>query len=214
MKARINLYQEEFYPHFEWVTGSHLVISTIFAALLSGMGYLALLSWHQDLDKELSLIQENISAEQRNIDEFTNALQTRIGNPVLAAERTQLQKELASQEALLSRVQDLGQMKQSAFSELFNALANADSEHVWISSFIVNERDLTIRGSLAQPSALTRWIGDLSNTAYFKGQEFDDALLLKENDALNFQLTSTELIESEKSNDQPLVARGGANAAN
>jgi Tfp pilus assembly protein PilN len=105
------------------------------------------------------------------------------------------------------RIEDMGELKQKSFFQLFDALAKADSDDVWLTTFIVNENDLSISGSLAKPSALTKWIGELSNTPFFNGQEFDDALIIRGDQGLTFHLTSTQ-----KTSDL-LAGKGAKNAS-
>ncbi|MFC4701078.1 hypothetical protein ACFO4O_12970 [Glaciecola siphonariae] len=208
MKHKINLYHQDFRPRFEWVTAQHLVALVFMSVLVCGGVFAGLYSWRTAVETDVENIAQRVSQEQRNIDEFTSALQTRVNNPILGAKLNKLQQQISAQETLLMRVQDMGELKQKSFAQLFNALATADSDHVWLNQFTVNENDLVIRGSLARPSALTQWIGDLSKTQFFNGQEFDDALLIREDGELSFHLTSTQ------KTDDVLVADGGSNASN
>jgi Tfp pilus assembly protein PilN len=216
MKTNINFYHDEFRPRFDWVSGQHLSVLLVLSFVLCGSIYAGLYAWRGSVQADLEQIAQSVQQQQSNIDEFTFALQNRENNPVLSARLRQLQLQILSQENRLKKVQDMGEMKQSSFAELFDALATANSDHVWINNFTVNEEDLIISGSIAKPSALTKWIGDLSKTQFFKGQEFDDALLQREDGELSFQLTSTEkprdLLLANGNNPQSTMASGGDNA--
>jgi Tfp pilus assembly protein PilN len=207
MKSRINLYHGEFRPTFEWITGPHLLVTTVLAICLGASVYGGLYYWQQQTQLLANNLNASISQQQRNIDEFTSALKNRAVNPVLSAQLNQLQDSRMSQETLLLRVQDMSQLKQKSFSTLFDALSSSNSGSLWLTSFTVNEADLTIRGSLDKPSALTQWITKLSNTEFFKGQEFDDATLLRENDQLTFELSSVvtdkALIAAQGDSNEP-----------
>jgi Tfp pilus assembly protein PilN len=208
MKSRINLYHPEFRPTFEWITGPHLLLSTALALCLGMSVYGGLYYWQQQTQLLADNLNMSISQQQQNIDEFTLALQNRSGDPVLAAQLNQLQNSRMAQETLLQRVKGMSQLKQKSFSTLFDALSSSNSSSLWLTSFTINEADLTIRGSLAKPSALTQWITKLSNTEFFKGQEFDDAKLIREDEQLIFELSS---VVSEK----PLTAaQGGSDESN
>jgi Tfp pilus assembly protein PilN len=170
--------------------------------------YGGLYYWQQQTQLLADNLNMSISQQQQNIDEFTLALQNRSGDPVLAAQLNQLQNSRMAQETLLQRVKGMSQLKQKSFSTLFDALSSSNSSSLWLTSFTINEADLTIRGSLAKPSALTQWITKLSNTEFFKGQEFDDAKLIREDEQLIFELSS---VVSEK----PLTAaQGGSDESN
>jgi Tfp pilus assembly protein PilN len=208
MKSRINLYHAEFRPVFEWITGPHLLLSTALAVCLGASIYGGLYYWQQQTQLLADNLNVSISQQQRNIDEFTIALKNRAGDPLLAAKLNQLQDSRMAQETLLLRVKDMSQLKQKSFSTLFDALSSSDSSSLWLTSFTVNEADLTIRGSLVKPSALTQWITKLSQTEFFKGQEFDDAQLLRENEQLTFELSS---VVTEKS---LIAAQGGNDESN
>lgn len=208
MKSRINLYHNEFRPKFEWITAPHLVVSALLA-LCIGMGaYGGVYYWQQQTQLLAQQLNTAISQQQRNIDEFTAALQNRKGDPALTAQLNQMQNDRLAQETLLLRVKDMSQLKQKSFSTLFDALSSSNSNSLWLTSFTVNEADLTIRGNLAKPSALTQWITQLSKTEFFKGQEFDDAKLVREDGQLIFELSS--VVKREPL----LVANGGTDESN
>ncbi|WP_395339846.1 PilN domain-containing protein [Ningiella sp. W23] len=190
MKFNINLYHKAFHPKFEWLTGVNMFAISACVLALCLAGFAALYSWQTSLESEMSRVTQSIATEQQSINDLTNALQTRTGNAVLGAKLAQLQRELAAKDALLRKVQDLGDMKQSGFSNLFDAFANANSQHVWIRSFTVDEDALLINGSVSKPSALTQWIADLSGTVFFEGKEFDEAVLDRNEEDLTFQLKS------------------------
>ncbi|MBT1451696.1 PilN domain-containing protein [Glaciecola sp. XM2] len=208
MKARINLYHNEFRPQFEWITAPHLIVLTALAFMLCGGVYSGLYYWQQQTQLMADNLNSSIRMQQRNIDEFTRALQTRQGDPVLAGRLNDLQRERSSQDKLLVKVKDMAKLKQKSFSTLFDALASSNSNSLWLTEFTVNEADLTIKGSLSKPSALTQWINDLSKTTFFKGQEFDDAKVLREDGQLTFELSSVVTEQTL------LVSQGGENGAN
>nr|WP_136251344.1 PilN domain-containing protein [Ningiella ruwaisensis] len=218
MKSNINLYSAEFKPKFEWITGRHLLgISIVVTLIMSGV-YGGLFYWHSKVESQAQEVATQIAQEQQSIDDFTHAIQTRTGDPLLGARLNQLQNELSAQESLLLRVKDLSGLKQKSFSSLFDALASANSNHLWLTSFTVDEENLSISGSLAKPSAMTQWIGKLSNTSFFKGREFNDAVLAREDEALHFTLTSKKRNESadsanEQSSDVLVAQEGGNNGS-
>ncbi len=218
MKNKIDFYHQEFRPVFSWVTGNHLFLLTGLCILFSASIYGGLYAWYSDAETAVKSIVQSVKQEQQNIDEFTSALQTRENNPVLGARLRQLQNQIASQESLLLKVKDMDEMRDSSFAELFDALSSADSDHVWLTSFTVNEADLVISGTIAKPSALTVWINDLSSTQFFKGQEFDDALLIREDGELSFHLTSTEkpkdVLLAKEDKRQTNTESGGSDASN
>ncbi|WP_371193510.1 PilN domain-containing protein [Glaciecola sp. SC05] len=208
MKARINLYHREFRPTFEWITGSHLLMLVGISVLLTGVVYGGLLSWKQNIQLDADALAQRVKQEQQNINELTDALQARLNNPMLSAQLNNLQLQISSQDTLLLRVKDMGELKQKSFSGLFDALASANSDYVWITNFTLDESDLNIVGSIAKPSALTKWISDLSSTTFFSGQEFSDARVERADGELVFHLNSS------KKPSELLVAQGGGNASN
>lgn len=208
MKVRINLYHREFRPAFEWITAGHLFVLLGLCLLLSGGAFTGLQSWKENVERDADSIGVKLAQEQQIISELTTALQSRADSPLLTAQIDNLQNQMSSKQTLLNKVKGMSELKQKSFSGLFNALADADSNELWISTFTVNETDLNINGSLANPSALTKWISDLSNTEFFRGQEFYDARVVRDNGQLSFELNS-----SKKLSDV-LVAQGGKNAEN
>jgi len=205
MKTRINLYHKEFHPTFEWISFHHMCALVVISLVISAAAYAGLYAWKDSVEQTTLAQSQAAEKEQALIETLTSGLQSRVDNPQLLSQLENVQFQLAAQRALLSRVQSIGELRQKSFSALFDALANANSDKVWISAFRLDELNINIEGSISEPSALTTWITQLSDTAFFRGLEFDDARLIRKDGLLTFELVSREETPAL------LVSQGGSN---
>jgi len=191
MKSQINLLRSEFKPHFIWICGSHFIALVVFACLLSGLGFGATQYLHSAKAKEVDAVNALIAAEQKNIDELTVALTSRVTDPLLQSKLSNFIALTQSRSQLLDKIQSLSELKQRSFSNLFESFSQAHSNELWLTRFLVTPSELTIQGQISRPNALPKWISQLSNTAFFSGQEFDNTSVNREQDVLIFTLNSS-----------------------
>lgn len=192
MKSQINLYHKEFHPVFEVYTGQNLVIASVFCALLVGVATGVAHYFKATAQSDLTRVQSSLNRVEREVEELRMELQARTHNPVLKAKLASATQNVETQQVLVSQIQSLSGLKNKSFSGLFDAFASNNKSNLWLTSFTVNENDLTIKGELSQPSALPSWINGLTNTQYFNGQEFSDAIVERNQSALAFELTSLQ----------------------
>jgi len=204
MKSSINLYHKEFQPTFEVYVANNLLAITafflLFAAAVTGFVEYK----KNEATAELKAAQDTNKRAEKEIAEMTAALAARTGDPALQAKLIQLEQDMDTQRQLVSQIQSLSTLKNKSFSQLFDAFSSSYKPQLWLTSFTVNEGDLTIKGEFSTPKVLPNWIASLNQSSFFSGQEFNEALVERDDDVLVFELTSQ--IDAS--------ANGGANGRN
>ncbi|MEM0911585.1 MAG: hypothetical protein AAGJ37_11450 [Pseudomonadota bacterium] len=190
MKLQINLYQKEFHPAFELYTGQHLVIISILCSLLIGIAVGVAHHYKAGAEAELAKSKTTLSREEKQVNELRSELEFRVEDPVLKAKLAAATQDVETQQRLVAQIQSLSGLQSKSFSKLFDALSSNNKPNLWLTSFTVNENDLTIKGEVSIPSALPNWISGLTNTKYFNGQEFNDAIVERNQSVLAFELSS------------------------
>lgn len=190
MKSQINLLHNEFRPRFEWVCASHFA-GVIVAAILLCSGVYGFTSYQLHLkEQEVAAIKNEIRQQQSSIDELTLALTQRAANPILESKLSSFAEQTRTRGMLLNHIRNLSALKQRSFSGLFDSLSQSNSTELWLTEFLVTPEELNIEGLIARPRALPVWISELSQTDFFKGQEFNVASVAREQNSLVFKLNS------------------------
>ncbi|MGB3725785.1 MAG: PilN domain-containing protein [Glaciecola sp.] len=195
MKSQINLLSDEFTPHFELVSLSHLLIFSVLSIFLCGGVYAAVSYQKLSTETEISATNLLLSERQQTIDAMTTELSAKSNDPLLEARLASLKQLTATKASLLANLEDLSGLQQGSFSTMFDSLAQAQSNALWLTEFTVSSGELTIGGELSTPSALPIWIQQLQNTDFFKGQSFNVANVSRNNDTLSFELMSKPATE-------------------
>ena len=213
MKSQINLLSDEFTPHFELVSLSHLLVFSALSILLCGGIYAAVSYQKLSTETEISAINLLLSERQQTIDAMTTELSAKSNDPLLEARLASLKQLTATKASLLANLEDLSGLQQGSFSTMFDSLAQAQSSALWLTEFTVSSGELAIGGELSSPSALPIWIQQLQNTDFFKGQTFNVANVSRNNDTLSFELMSKPATEgvqaSNGDEDNAIVANVG-----
>jgi len=148
-------------------------------------------------EAELTSVQSELSKIESQVSELRNELEARTEDPILKAKLSAAIDDVKTQQTLVAQIQSLSGLKSKAFSGLFDAFSSNNKPNLWLTSFTVNENDLTIKGELSAPTALPNWISGLTNSAYFNGQEFSDAVVERNQGSLAFELTSQRIKERQ-----------------
>lgn len=191
MKSSINLLAPEFKPRFEWVCASHLTFLVVFTLIFTSITYAGSYYLYDLKLNEVDAIEARINTEQNTINELTTALTSRTTDPLLESKLANFIALTQSRSVLLKQIKGLSSLKQRSFSVLFDSFAQAHSPELWLTEFEVSPSDMNISGQISRPKALPIWISQLSETDYFKGQQFDDASVEREQNMLVFKLNSS-----------------------
>jgi Tfp pilus assembly protein PilN len=190
VKSQINLLHQEFRPHFQLVCGAHLISLVVVALTLSSLAYAGLTYLQSDIDSQKAAIKKTIQKNQQVMEELTDELTSRVPDPILVNKLAELKLKAGERSQLLANLKKLSGLKKRSFSTLFDGLAHAQSNKLWLTEFSVTQDKMNVKGVLTQPNALPSWINNLSSTEFFKGQTFNVASLLRDEGILSFELIS------------------------
>ena len=190
MKSSLNLYQAQFRPHFVWMTLSHLsaICLVLVALLVLVSGFLQ--QENANVDTQLKKAQTTLNQQQAILDEMSTALAQRTEDPELIATLTSLSSNIQGKEALLARLDELGQQQSNSFSNMLTSLAKIDANNLWLTRIQVVDNDLNMQGVIASPNALPLWIRSLSDTEYFANRTFREAHISRDKQQLVFSLAT------------------------
>lgn len=197
MKSQINLLQRQFVPKFEWVCANHFFGLTASAIVLCIVAYGLTGYFYQQKEAQVARLKNDIAQQQQRIEELTRDLTSRVTDPLLESKLRSFSEQTRTRGLLLNHIRTLSALKQRSFSVLFDSLAQSSSSELWLTHFLVTPDQLNIEGHIAAPRALPIWIGQLSKTDFFQGQEFNLASVQREDSGLTFQLTSVTTSSSD-----------------
>jgi Tfp pilus assembly protein PilN len=192
MKSQINLLHNEFMPKFEWICANHLVGLLIAVILLCSGTYGLSAYFLKQKERQVAAIKQDIKQQQKRTDELTRALTDRVTNPLLQSKLASFTEQTRARRVLLKHIRNLSSLKQRSFSVLFDSFSQSSSSELWLTHFLVTPNELSIEGKITKPGALPAWIGQLSKTDFFKGQEFNLASVDRKESELIFTLTSVD----------------------
>ena len=191
MKTHINLLHSEFKPKFELVCGANLMGLVFLVSLLCIVAYASLVYMQGNIDGLAAEKKANIEVQQQRIQALTESLTGRKTDASLDAKLAILMTQNQEKSKLLTNVKQLSSLQQRSFSNMFDDLSKAHSTDLWLEYFTISPGTLSFNGKLQTPNALPKWIDKLSDTNFFKGQTFNLAQVIREENGLNFELTST-----------------------
>ena len=200
MKTKVNLYSPELQPKLRLLTLQvTLVDCTLVLLLFSGFWLYAFIE-HQSLSADASL-----SEQQKNQHlNIVRGLQTELANvkkdPQLLIKVEQNLQILALKERVLKELQGQEDLKNNGFARLMLELADNHQSGLWLSHISLDGRKVQLEGGAIESSLIPKWLNNLGATAYFKGQEFSDTRLFRnEQEELNFIISSSAVSDQDPS---------------
>lgn len=190
MKSTMNLYQEQFHPHFIWMTLSHLFVTCVVIGAIVVALDLTLRSELESVNSQLTQKQATLTQQKAVFDEMTDALAKRTEDPELIALLSSLTSNIQGKEALLARLEELSKQQSNSFSEMMTSLAKIDENELWLTRIQVVDNDLSLKGVITSPDALPLWIKRLSDTDYFVERTFREAHISRDQQQLVFSLAT------------------------
>tara|TARA_R110000868_G_scaffold202347_2_gene450081 strand:- start:1257 stop:1883 length:627 start_codon:yes stop_codon:yes gene_type:complete len=200
MKTKVNLYSPEFHPKLRLLTLQvTLVACTLVLLLFSGV-WLYAFAEHQSLSADASLSEQQKSQHLNTV----KALQTELANvkkdPQLLIKVEQNLQILALKERVLKELQGQEDLKNNGFARLMLELADNHQSGLWLSHISLDGRKVQLEGGAIESSLIPKWLNNLGATAYFKGQEFSDTRLFRnEQEELNFIISSSAVSDKNPS---------------
>lgn len=192
MKLRVNLYVAALQPIREKVSLNLLSgCVVILSVVLLCVGF-ALSSMAKAKQTELDIVQQQLKAQTRQIDNLQLALSNRAPSAALVKQKAELTQTIAQKQKLLQFVHGEQRKTSVKFSTVFDYLAAIDPVGFWLDSFSLNASSSQFSGYVTEPESLPDWINKLSGAAFFSGHTFSQFELKKAEDseALVFKITS------------------------
>jgi MSHA biogenesis protein MshI len=192
MKHTINLLPHALKPQLELFT----IYTVMIAMMLSFMSMFGMSSY-MDHDKRLLIMELDALGSEINrkisvLNVINAELENRLEDPMLIQSTKSHESQLKQKKRLVAELQSRDPLLEHSFAELLEALALNHSDELWLTSITVMGEDMLFAGHAAAPSALPKWITQLSKTKYFAGREFDSAKLQLKDKQLVFELRTSK----------------------
>lgn len=172
MSQQINLLLPELRPKRDW-----LAFPVVAGAAAAGVVLIALLAvWGnfrlQGLTAAQAQAQQEMAGLQQQLQTLGQTLASRQPNAALQADIDRLNEAVREREQAL-RVAESGQVGGGAgHAELMRGFARQTMEGVWLTGFTVVGQDVEIRGRLADPALLPKYIKRLNGDTALQGRRF------------------------------------------
>jgi len=199
MKNRVNLYHPEFQPKLRLLTLSLAIGSWILAAFVCFGVYAYLSSQHQQLELEITRSEQDKKQQSRLIEELQNAVDSIKVDNNLLEEVDKNQRLINHKKRVLQELSGEEGLKSNGFSQLMLSLARHHQTGLWLTHINLDGTKVIIEGAANESSTIPKWVNTLSQTKYFRGQEFADTRLYRDTgQQLNFVLATGSQPEAEK----------------
>lgn len=203
MKQFANLYLPELHPNRERLTLNFL--ATVVGAVIALLVVVTLFGqWAVGSKKaEVTQLQSQLSAIQKQVKEQQDLLNTALNDPQLLAQIASAEQKVAQQQRLLQQMLLTTAGSQTSFAGVLKDIARVDVEDLWLQSIIVNEGQLSLRGSSLNPTILPVWLNSFSAQPNLRGRQFGVFELRVGNDQEVLQFTVGSLGNAASSGVKP-----------
>jgi Tfp pilus assembly protein PilN len=192
MKYKVNLYSAELQPKLRLLSLQLTVLACTFVFMLFLGVWLYAFFQQQGLSTDLKLSEEQKS---QNLG-LVKALQTELANvkndPQLLLDVEQNMQVLALKQRVLQELQGQEDLKTHGFARLMLELSENHQSGLWLSHISLDGRNVQLEGGAIESSLIPKWLNNLGATAYFKGQEFSETRLFRDEEQhINFIIASS-----------------------
>ncbi|WP_340676967.1 PilN domain-containing protein [Paraglaciecola sp.] len=192
MKTKVNLYSPELHPKLRLLSLSITLLACAFVVLLFSGVWLYAFIQQQDLTADAML-----SEQQKNQHlNLVKALQTELTNvkndPQLLLDVEQNIQVLRLKKRVLQELQGQEDLKTNGFAQLMLELSENHQSGLWLSHISLDGRNVQLEGGANESSLIPKWLNNLGETAYFRGQEFAQTRVFRnEEQQLNFIIATS-----------------------
>lgn len=172
MKQFANLYLAELQPNRERLTLN--VVASAVAVVIALLVVVTVTgSWLVNGRKaEVAALQAELAQLQKSNKEQQDVLNIALNDPRLLGEIASVEQKVAQQQRLLQQMLQTTAGAQTSFAGVMRDIAVVDVEELWLSSFSVNDGQLSLRGSSLNPTALPAWLNSFSHQPNLRGRQF------------------------------------------
>lgn len=182
MSQQINLLLPELRPQQDW-----LALPLVAGAAVAGVVLVAVLAaWGsyrvQGLNAAQAQVQQDLTGLQQQLQALGQTLAARRPDAALQAEIERLNEAVREREDALREAEKGKIGAGGGHAELMRGFARQAMEGVWLTGFSAAGQDVEIRGRLADPALLPKYIRRLNGDAALQGRRFS-ALDMKDGEA-------------------------------
>ncbi|MDU0353130.1 PilN domain-containing protein [Paraglaciecola aquimarina] len=191
MKHSINLYSAKLQPQLRLLSLPFVLISwgLVLAIFLAIDGYLVF------SDQKLATDLQRLENERTQKSALLSSLQLELENvaedPKLVEEVAKKQQTARVKNRVYKELAGQASEKSSGFAKLMVDLAENYHSELWLTSIYFDRQSVRIEGAADNSAVIPIWVNNLGRSKYFKGQEFSDTRIYRDDgQQLNFVLSS------------------------
>jgi hypothetical protein len=192
MKYKVNLYPEAYHPKLRLLSLPFTLVSCSMVFLLFVGFWLYALMQQQDLIAVATLSEQQKNRHLNLVSDLQTELAYANKAPKLLLDVEQSMQMLAIKKRILLELQGQEDLKTNGFAQLMLELSENHQNGLWLSHISLNGRTVQLEGSAIESSLVPKWLNKLGETAYFRGQEFSETRLFRnEEQQINFIIASS-----------------------
>lgn len=146
-----------------------LGLGVVLAAALAWSGYLTYQA--NTLEKEAAQLESQQAIAQQELDQL-GAAATRPASALLSGRVKSVQAQVAQREALLASMSRTIESTSTGFSSRLRALAQSNTEGVWLNGFTLSPDYVALDGSALNAGLVATYMDRLGKQAAFAGMKF------------------------------------------
>ncbi len=191
MKTNVNLYQAKFQPTLRLFNLAITIRLWAVGLLVTILAYAYLNLQQQQMHQELTSAKEQLRQQDLLVSELQLAINNQQADPKLLSIIEKNQAILSSKQRVLKELSGQESLKSNGFSTIMLELAKNHPKGLWLTHINLDGTSVLIEGAASDSAIIPVWVDSLGTTAYFKGQQFADTRVYRdENQQLNFVITS------------------------
>ena len=150
------------------------MVVSVWLLLATVMGLSIYASYHvlSSARDENSRLRVELATQQQRLAELQQQAKAHQADP-------KLQQQLAEQELRIKNERDVLRVLNSktpnngaGYAQLMRDLASYHNQSIWLSEVVYTAKTVTLQGTATRPDAITQWLANLNQSAYFSGMEF------------------------------------------
>lgn len=182
MIQQINFLSSSLKPKKQPFSAFTMLIMTAIAVMV--MVLFSLYAYKQTLDLQANLdaLTAQKEAMQTRLDRAKETLKPREKNQLLSAEQLKLEGNLHAARRLAALMRTELGSQGKPYSAYFRGLAESTLQGLWLKQLAISHggQNLNLSGETLQPELLPRLLQTLSSQEVFKGQNFNNVLMSRE----------------------------------
>lgn len=191
MKTRINFFRDDLKSKIILLNLNFLLALATVSIIFIVAIWLWAGSLHAVAEKQTSLLQAQIAQKKEFVTTLTEAKDSRTQSKEIVADVDKHRQELAIKQTILTELDNRQTQRSNGFSNLMLDLANNHHDDLWLTTILLNERNLYLEGTATDSKALPQWVSELHKANYFADTEFAGTRMFRnDKQQLQFILSS------------------------